>query len=214
LPVAIVIPATSAPGGLYGAIMISASNIDEVNGVAQVDNAAGKVKVITRVASLFFIRVRGDVVENGSLTDFKAVKSFYESGPVNFQITSENNGSVYLSPYGTIEVRNIIGQKIDERRVDPWFVMPGAVRVREIKWNSNFLFGRYTATIMMNRGYDDIIDTKSFSFWVIPWKIISIILIGLILVIWLFIWIAGHFELKKPENPAPTIPSQPIPPVQ
>jgi len=217
LPVAIVIPSTAAPGGLYGAIMISASNIDEGNAELQKDNAAGKVKVITRVASLFFIRVRGDVVEDGNLKEFKALKSFYESGPVDFQIISENNGSVYLSPYGAIEVKNILGQKIDERQIDPWFVMPGALRVREVKWNSNFLFGRYTATLLLNRGYKDIVDSKSFSFWVIPWKIISIILIGLILAIWLFVWIASHFELKKPEkpeNPSPTIPSQPIPPVQ
>ncbi|MCX6722648.1 MAG: DUF916 domain-containing protein [Candidatus Staskawiczbacteria bacterium] len=94
LPVAISIPQVATPGGLYGAVMISASNIEGVNNNIQNNAAAGKVKVITRVASLFFIRVKGDVVNNGDLKDFKTAKSFYESGPVNFQILSENKGSV------------------------------------------------------------------------------------------------------------------------
>jgi hypothetical protein len=200
LPVTISVPATAAPGGLYGAVMVSASNIEEENAQVQNNTAASKVKVITRIASLFFVRVKGDVIENGSLKSFITGKGFYESGPVTFQITSENNGSVYLSPYGMIEIKNVLGQKISEREVDPWFVLPGAVRQRDLLWNSNFLFGRYTATLLMNRGYQDIVDSKSFSFWVIPWKIISIILIGIILVIWFFIWVASHFELKRPKR--------------
>ena len=201
LPVVISVPKTAAPGGLYGAVMVSASNIDESNNSGQSGAASGKVKIITRVASLFFITVKGDTISDGSLKDFKTEKGFYESGPINFNITSQNNGSIYLSPYGTIEVRNILGQKIDERQVDPWFVMPASTREREIKWNSNFLFGRYTATLLMNRGYKDVVDSKSISFWVIPWKIISIILIGLILVIWFFVWVLSHLQWRKPQTP-------------
>ncbi len=196
LPVVISIPQTATPGGLYGAVMVSASNPDEGADQTPANAAAGKVKVITRVASLFFVKVNGEVINDGDLKSFKAVKGFYEKGPVTFQIISENNGSVYLSPYGTIEIKNILGSKIDEREVDPWFVMPGAVRMREIKWNSNMLFGRYTATLYLNRGYKDVIDTQSFSFWVIPWRILSIILVGLILVVWFFIWIARHIQWK------------------
>jgi len=220
LPITISLPKGISPGGLYGAVMVSAANVEQANANLQTDTAAGKVKIITRVASLFFITIRGPVIANGDLKSFKTTKSFYESGPVDFQIISENNGSIYLSPYGTVEIKNMLGQKIDERQVDPWFVLPGAVRQRDILWNSNFLFGRYTATLSMNRGYQNIIDTKSFSFWVIPWRILSIILIGLILVIWFFIWIFSHIQWKgKPSNPAmprnsnpPVAP--PLPPTQ
>ena len=218
LPVVISIPETATPGGLYGAVMISASNIAEADSNVTQNATAGKVKIITRVASLFFVRVKGDVINDGSLKDFKTAKNLYESGPITFQILSENNGSVYLSPYGAIEVKNMLGQKIDERQIDPWFVMPNAIRERDVLWNSDYLFGRYTATLLINRGYDDIIDTKTISFWVIPWKILSIILIGLILVIWFFVWVASHIQWKgKPSNPAPqqnfNPPAAPPPPV-
>jgi hypothetical protein len=208
LPVVISIPATAAPGGLYGAAMVSASNLEEASGTVADNSAASRVKVITRIASLFFVRIKGDVINEGSLKDFKTEKSFYEAGPVNFQILFENKGSVYLSPYGSIEIKNILGQKIDERQVDPWFVLPGSTRERIIKWNSNFLFGRYSATLIMNRGYNDIIDSKTFAFWVIPWKIISIILIGLILIIWFFVWILSHIQWRKDKiiPPPPPVP--------
>jgi hypothetical protein len=210
LPVVISIPASAAPGGLYGAAMVSASNIEEADASVQDNSAASKVRVITRIASLFFVRIKGDVFNEGSLKDFRTEKTFYESGPVNFQILSENKGSVYLSPYGTIEIKNILGQKIDERQVDPWFVLPGSTRERIIKWNSDFLFGRYTAKLTMNRGYNDIIDEKTLAFWVIPWKIISIILIGLILIIWFFVWILSHIQWKKDKTiPPPPVPESP-----
>jgi len=196
LPIAISIPESAEPGGLYGAVMISASNIPE-EGAVQSGAATGKVRVITRVASLFFVRVNGDVQEAGVLSSFKSQKPFYEKGPVSFEITSQNTGNIHLSPYGIMEIKNMLGQTVDERQIDPWFVMPGSTRVREINWNSNFLMGRYTANLSLNRGYNNIVDQKSFSFWVIPWKIMSIALIGLILIVWFLLWVAGHFEFKK-----------------
>ena len=204
LPVNISIPQDAEPDGLYGAVMISASNLDEGGAKIEKDTAGTEMKIITRIASLFFVRVKGDVFEAGALKDFRTTKSFYEKGPVSFKILSENKGNIHLSPYGIIEVKNIFGIKVGEAQIDPWFVMPKSERTREIKWNTSFLFGRYTAQISLNRGYKDIIDSKSFSFWVIPWRLLSIILIGLILVIWFFIWILSHIQWKgKPSNPVP-----------
>lgn len=197
LPVIVSIPSGAEPGGLYGAVMVSASNIEEGSGEIESGKAGAKMKIITRVASLFFVRIKGAVVENGFLQSFKTNNNFYEKGPVSFLSLFENTGNVHLAPYGTIDIKNILGSNVGQVEVDPWFVLPKSVRTRETKWNGNFLFGKYTAVLTMNRGYKDIIDTKEFSFWVIPWKLLLIALIGVILVIWFFIWVASHFEFKK-----------------
>jgi len=199
LPITVSIPETAEPGGLYGAVMISASTEEEAE-VVEPDKAGTKMKVITRVASLFFVRVKGEVFEAGVLHDFKADKQFYEKGPVAFKILFENTGNVHLSPYGSIDIKNILGANIGQVDVDPWFVMPKSVRTREVKWNSNFLFGRYTAVLTLNRGYNDIVDTKEFSFWVIPWKIVLIGVVGLILIIWLFVWFLSNFEFRRKKD--------------
>lgn len=221
LPVLISIPETVAPGGLYGAVMVSASNVEE-KVEQEPEVATGKLKVITRVASLFFVRIKGDIFYEGRLQSFGTDKNFYEKGPVSFKIILENTGSVHFSPYGIIDIKNILGNNVGRIEIDPWFVMPNSIRTREIKWNSNFLFGRYTASLTLNKGYENTLDVVNFSFWIIPWKIISIILIALILIVWLFIWITSHFELKKkksdnfsaPKNPpASSPPMPPMPPI-
>ena len=199
MPVAITIPANAPPGGLYGAVMVSAENLPSA-AVPKVGQASGQVNIITRVAVLLFIRVKGNVLESSYLKNFTTDKSFYENGPVNFQITSENTGNVYLSPYGSVEVKDMLGRTIDRREIDPWFVLPKADRTRTVAWSSGFLFGKYTALLTLHRGYmniKDATDTKTISFWVIPWKLLLIYLIGLILVIWIIVWIASHIEWKK-----------------
>ena len=208
LPVIISVPQNAEPGGLYGAVMISASNLEEGSAKIEKDTVGTKMRIITRIAALFFVRVKGDVFEEGALKDLKTSKDFYEKGPILFKILFENTGNVHLSPYGAVEVKNILGAKVGEAQVDPWFVMPKSIRTREIKWNSNFLFGRYTAILTLNRGYSDIVDNKEFSFWVIPWKIVLIGIIGLILVMWLFIWLATHLEFKKKRDNKTNIPPQ------
>lgn len=216
MPVTISIPKNAEPGGLYGAIMISASNLETADN-PQLDNAAGQIKIITRVASLVFITVKGDALTSGFLQDFRVAKSFYEQGPVKFQIVSANTGNVHLNPYGDIEIKDMFGRIVDAREVDPWFVMPRSERTREMAWNAKFLFGKYTATLTMNRGYKDIVDVKTVSFWIIPWKIIAIGLIILILIITFFVWILSHIQWKKdkPAAPPPAVPptnTQTVPP--
>jgi len=227
MPVTISIPQDAAPGGLYGAIMVAAENLPGATTVPS-GQVGGQVNLITRVAVLVFVRVKGDVLESSYLKDFTADKNFYEQGPVSFKITSENTGSVYLSPYGAIEVKDMLGRTIDTRQVDPWFVLPKVNRTRDITWNSNFLFGKYTAVLTLHRGYmnaKDVIDTKSINFWIIPWKIVTVGLIILILIIWFLVWIFSHIQWKgkssysnPPSNPRPSSSDFPknsgIPPTQ
>lgn len=199
VPVTISIPFDAEPGELDGAVMMAASATGSTPGQVSQGYAANSVKIITRVGVLFFVRVKGDALESAALQGFKTEKDSYEKGPVNFQITSQNTGNVHLSPYGMIEVKDMFGKTVDKRAVPPWFVLPKSSRTRVIAWNADFLFGKYTATITMNRGYvnkTDVVDTMSYSFWVIPWKLVLAGLIALILVVLLLIWLAGHIEWK------------------
>lgn len=196
LPIKISIPIDAEPGGLYGTVLVSAYSSLTPEEIEK-EKTKGQISIISRLGTLFFIKVKGEVVENGFLKDFKTDKKFYGKGPISFELFFENNGNVHLTPYGIIEIYNLLGKKIEEIKLDPWFVLPDSLRMREMKWNKNFLFGRYTALASVNRGYQDIIDQKSIEFWVIPWKILLVGLIGLFLIIWFFVWIVKHFEIKR-----------------
>jgi len=212
MPVTITIPKDISPGGLYGAIMVAAENLPTAPGALPPNTASMGVKIVSRVGSLLFIRIKGDVLESGYLKNFTANENFYEAGPVSFKILYSNTGNVYLNPYGAIDVKDMFGRTVDQRNVEPWFVLPKADRTREIKWNSNFLIGKYTAVLTLHRGYlnnEDAVDTKTLTFWVLPWRLLSVGVMGLILIIWLFVWIFSHIQWKKSSPSKPTFPSGP-----
>ena len=198
LPVKIKIPLDAEPGGLYGSVIITTSNPQEKL-KSEKEKASSQVKVVSRLGALLFVRVSGDVHEDGLLKDFsvKNNQRFFEKTPIAFQILFENNGRVHLLPYGLIEIKNILGAKIDEVKIDPWFVMPDSLRLREITWDKKPLFGKYTATIGVNRGYNDIVDQRSVSFWIIPWKIILAAAIVLILLALFLRWLFSTFEIRR-----------------
>ncbi len=196
MPVTISIPADAAPGGIYGAIMMDAENLPNAKTVPA-GMVGTQININTRVGSLLFIRINGNVLESSYLKNFTASQNFYEQGPVNFKIDDTNTGDVYLDPYGTVQLKDMFGRVVDQTNVAPWFVLPRSERIRVIAWNTPGLFiGRYTATLSLNRGYGNIIDTKSVSFWVIPWRIILIVLIGLILIIWFIVWLSSNLQFK------------------
>lgn len=202
IPITISIPVDAQPGGLYGSVIVTTKPI--VTSTANSDQvAAGNVTVISRLASLFFVRVSGPVNESGQLQNFNSSKHFYPSSDFSFSTIYQNDGSVYLNPYGIIEIKNILGDKIDEIKVDPYFVMPDAVRQKDFKLSRGFMLGLYKANIMLNRGYGNMIDQKSISFWVLPWKAVVVLLLAITAVIFIinFIWswFKRNFE-RKPKK--------------
>jgi len=197
LPIKVSIPQNAEPGGLYGAVIIT--TVPEETKTGEVIDAQGQIQFISRVASLFFVRVNGNVLEEGGLEDFSTLnsKSIYSSGSVPFTILYRNTGNVHLVPYGVIEIKNIWGKKIEEIEIDPYFIMPRSLRTRESKWERPTSLGMYTAHLSLNRGYQDIVDEAKLSFWILPWKIISASLLILVSLILGIIWLVKNVELKK-----------------
>lgn len=200
LPVEISIPSDAEPGGHYG-VVFALTQPATPESELEKEQAKGQVTIVSRVGSLFFVRVKGEVSEDGSLKEFKTVENYYEKGPIPFELVFENNGSVHLTPYGMIEIFNLLGKKVGEVEIDSYFAMPDSLRSREVTWDKGFLFGKYTALASINRGYQDIIDQETIEFWVIPWKIILSGIVLFFLIIWFFRLIATRFEIKRKTTP-------------
>ena len=168
IPVTIKIPADAEPGGLYGSVLISTERSTLEGG------EASRSPIIARIGSLFFVTIRGEVERSGSVKDINTVdgKWWYEEGPVNLSILYENTGSVHVNPYGEINITNMFGEQVGFVELEPWFVLPKSLRSRDVLWDREFLLGRYTVTAKINRGYDDVVDEVTTTFWVLPWKIV------------------------------------------
>lgn len=195
--VTINVPRNAEPGGLYGSVLVDTVAVDAVPGDGM--GTAPQSAIIARIGTLFFVTIPGAVERSGSLIDFTTVpeQTFFQSGPVNFGIYFENTGTMHLAPYGEVSIRNMMGDEVGNVALEPWFVLPQSKRLREVTWNRELLFGRYVATVQVNRGYDDIIDTESFTFWVLPWKIVLGAFALVFLVVFIIRAFFRTFEFKR-----------------
>ncbi len=192
IPIQVHIPANAQPGGFYASVLVS--NAPSVDEGSQSTNVEGKTKIISRVGTLFFIRVNGAAKESGSLEDVKITYPTKDNPDTyKFNILFKNDGNVHLVPYGWVTVTDVFGKIVSKIPVDAYFALPHSIRYREVDWKAPSLFGRYEAKVELNRGYgSNLIDTKSVTFWVIHW---TTILIGLAILLALFL--AFHFFFKK-----------------
>ncbi len=186
IPVTVAIPEDAEPGGKYGSVLISVAPKPAQN--ASGGGAAAGTTVISRIGVLFFIKVPGEVREEGRLTDFRVKDgaALFQKGPIPFELYFENTGNVHLNPYGFIQVENMAGQVVGEQEIEPWFTLPGSRRVREVSWDRPLLIGKYTARLSLNRGYGNEVDTAQVSFWVIPYALIAGVLAALLVFFFLF----------------------------
>jgi hypothetical protein len=194
VPVTITMPPNAEPGGYYGAVLVSTVRESVGDSVR-----APQSPILARVGTLFFITVPGDAERSAELVSFDTIggKSWYQSGPVNLQIVYENTGSVHLNPYGEITVHNMLGEEVGFVELDPWFVLPKSLRLRDISWDREMLLGRYTITARINRGYDNVVDESTIAIWVLPWKVIVGALVVVMLVSLLFRLFFRTFEFKR-----------------
>lgn len=187
IPVSVSIPKNAEPGGLYGSVIVSTMSKS-----SETDNSGGVVStnpIFTRIATLIFIRVKGEVKEIGMLSDFKLAqnkKVVSGTDPLIFNLFFKNDGNVHLNPRGTVTIQNMLGSTVGSVEVEPWYAMPKSLRFREVSWTPKFLFGKYTATASILRGYGEVKDEIKYTFWAIPWKLFLIVLVVVIILVAIF----------------------------
>lgn len=197
IPVTISIPPDAEPGGKYGSVLITT-----VQNTGPADTDAAPVMqspVIARIGTLFFITVPGNVETSGETKSLSLVGApwWYEKGPIPFAIAYENTGSIHLNPYGELRIANMFGEEVGYVQLEPWFVLPKSLRTREISWDREFMLGRYTATVAVNRGYGDVIDEQSVVFWVLPWKIVGGTFLVIFIIFFTIRLFFRTFEFKR-----------------
>lgn len=170
VPFSVDVPRNAAPGGQYAAVLISTQPpVSDTDGVT-------RVQTTQAVSSLFFMRVEGEVVEEGQIRAFRAESSFASRPENKFSLRFENQGTVHLQPQGDITVYNMWGETRGvipvNQRTEFGKVLPDSVREYNFAWTGEYSLvdiGRYRAEVTLGYGSDQ----KSFVqrtayFWVIP----------------------------------------------
>ena len=196
IPITVSVPTDAEPGGRYGSVLFQTKSESIENG------AKPSASIISRIGVLFFVTVPGDLKYEGNVEKFDTAfgKRVYDSGPIGFEILYRNTGNVHVNPYGRISVRNMFGSEVGAVELDPWFAMPEFLRLREVTWDRGWLFGKYKAVLSINKGYDNLVETREVVFYVLPWKPISVAVIIVAIFIFLLTKIFSTFEIKRKPN--------------
>lgn len=177
IPFEIHVPDNAPPGGHFAVIWWG-------NAPAQGGTGAS---IVTRAGILVYLRVSGDINEDGSITRFAIDRNIFFKFPINFAITFQNNGNVYLKPIGGIRIKNLIGKEIITLPVNHagLQVLPQGDKGFQTQWDTKtkFAFGPYRAELELTFGESQKKIYQTIWFAVFPYKTTVIVVSSLVILL-------------------------------
>lgn len=184
------VPLSARPGGRYLAVYF------EPNGNAGQplgDNREAVTPVTIRLASLVYLRVSGPVTEDAFVSRL-GINRFAEYGPANVTTEILNRGDYHIRPIGYLKVTDIFGREVDRAKLLEQNIFPDTSRLFENKLGQKWMLGKYKAELTAAYGETGKVLTAIAYFWVVPWKLITIVILSLVILILL---ISTYFRKVK-----------------
>ncbi len=182
VPFFIEVPQNASPGGHFAAILV---------GTEPPHDTKEPLALLTSqsVASLFFVRIGGDIIENATIREFSILDRSIEDSTAEFSLRFENKGNVHLQPRGNIVITNMWGKTrgiipINEK-THFGNVLPNSIRDFKFTWKGERSLadiGLYKAIVTLAYGEDGVKSADATAyFWVVPIKglLMTFLLIGL-----------------------------------
>ena len=187
------VPKNANPGGRYFAVYFeSASNTPQNSGARQ----EGAAIITQRIAGLVYVRVSGPISESASVIKFTA-PGFSEYGPINITTEIKNGGDYHITPKGQITVKNMFGQEVAMADLTTANIFPNASRIIDTKVGTKWMIGKFTASLNATYGESNKALASTLSFWVFPWKLAVIIILGIIILALIIFIIFNKFVKKE-----------------
>lgn len=183
LDVTVNVPANASPGGYYGVVRFTAIPPDQER---------SGVSLSASLGALVFVKVNGKAHEAMSIEDFSVKHGslggpVLESAPLTFTEKLKNTGNMFEKPAGQVIITDMFGKEVGRVNVnlEGGYVLPDSTREFSQEFDESvignkFLFGFYKAHLEVTYGSDKQIVTSDISFWVIPYRLIGIIILVLI----------------------------------
>ena len=196
VPFSVQIPTNAEPGGHYAAILVGT----EPGGL----HATGTLlKVSSYVSSLLFVRIKGNLIENGRIREFITPQQLYQTPKADFLLRFENLGNTHVRPQGDITIYNMWGRErgkvLVNQDADSNFghVLPKSIRRFQFSWEGNsdpFDIGLYSAVVTLAYGENgkQNVTGKTY-FWVVPVVPVAIGLGSIVLFFLALVWFIRRY---------------------
>lgn len=189
----LIVPPQAEPGGKYASVLFEQIVADSGAGIRD-----SQVNVATRMSTLIFLTVSGDVIEAGQVLAANAngqcsnvvcglqAPSFVDKGPLDFQFIFNNTGNVHVRPRGYITITQF-GRQVARLTVDDRAVLPNSQRRFVTQWQRSLLLGPYQAELHLTYGTNSYTLTETTNLWAFPWQgalvlgLVAVVVTGLVL---------------------------------
>lgn len=178
------VPANASPGGHYGVIRFTATP-PSLKGTG--------VALSTSLGALLLVTVNGAIHDSLSVQQFSVSHngksgSVFQSSPLTFTEIFNNTGNVHEQPAGLVRVYDMFGRNLAALGINqpPANILPDSSRkfsqaLDQAVIGNKRLFGKYRATTSVTYGVKTRETlTDSLTFWVIPYRLIAIVIILLV----------------------------------
>lgn len=180
IPFAITVPNDAPPGGHFAVIWWSSTPPGQQN---------EQVAIVSRAGILVYLQVSGNIQESGKITSLTASqKVIFDSSPIDFTVTFQNNGNSYLKPNGEIVLKNILGITQASAAINPFGVVVLPQSKKDLTMTLKppaIAFGPYRAEARIFYGQNKEEITQSIWIWILPWTTTAWILVFLVFVFFL-----------------------------
>lgn len=195
--VVIDIPSNAAPGGYYGIIRFTGTP-PELEGTGVALNAS--------LGSLIFLKVNGQanealIIEDLSVSSGGVTGSIVEGTPITLSSRVKNTGNTFERPVGLITIKDLFGNVVatipvnqEQRTILSDSTRKFDQQLDETVIGDRYLFGGYTAELVVDYGSDGKQVKASTTFWVIPYRMILGIVIGLIVAYFIFRYLIRRYN--------------------
>lgn len=181
IPLTVHLPQNTPAGGYYGSVFFTGQPVLEEK---------AQLGLQARVGALVVVAVSGEVSKTGEIVDFQ-VPSFFNRGPVNFQVEFQNTGNLHFQPQGTIAIYDSSAKQKALLDLPQHLILPQSGRQFITTWNVGRKLGKFRAVAQMTDG-EGRISTKTKEFIIFPWQEIGLAFGWLLVLGWL-----GKIFFKK-----------------
>lgn len=184
LTVIITAPNDALPGGHYAGIFFEPKE------------RRGEKKTVSyttaQVGSLFALNVEGDIKYDAVIKDFSVKNYLSEFGPIDFNLTLENQSDTHITPESSITITDMLGRKVEPIKLDSVNIFPFTSRTLSARWDQIWGFGKYIATVSVVYGPSGAITSRDLPFYIIPYRLIAAIVVVLLVMLAVGISIKRH----------------------
>lgn len=149
-------------------------------GGKQLERESG-ASIAFKLASLIYLNVSGECKEKAYISKMTA-PLFQEYGPIEVDLDILNRSDYHIIPKTVVNLKNLLQKTVDSQPVPENNIFPDAIRSYKVEIGNKWMLGPYNITVQGGYGKTGQTLYRTLQVWVLPWRIIVVILLFLIIV--------------------------------